>query len=113
MERPESEAASFDLPKWANILSWVAPLCLCAGLIWARDAAWTKGTFPGLVLTFSFGFMWVRMAVKLGCGESIPSFLRKPPIGQPTTRSWIDSSAGTFLQATAILAASVGLALFF
>ena len=110
VEQPQTQNATYAVPKWAGILSWSLPLLLCAGLIWVREAAWTKGTVAGLGLTYSFGFIWIRMAVRLGRGDPIPSFLRKPPIGQPLPSSWLDGRAGTFLQVTIILAASIGLA---
>ena len=112
VEHTQPQRASYDVPKWAGILSWSVPLALCAGLIWVRDSAWTKGTVPSLVLTYVFGFMWIRMAVRLGRSEPIPSFLRKPPIGEPVPSSWFDGRAGALLQTTVILAASIGLALY-
>lgn len=112
VEHPQSQNTSYDVPKWARILSWSVPLFVCSGLIWAREATWTKGTVCGLALSFSFGFMWIRMAVRLGRGEPIPSFLRKPMIGEAMPSSWFDGRAGNFFQVTVILAASAGLALF-
>jgi hypothetical protein len=98
VEQPPSHNVSYDVPNWAGVLSWSVPLFLCVGLLWVREAAWTKGTVPGFVLTYGFGFMWIRMAVRLGRGEPIPSFLRKPPIGEPVPSSWSDGRAGTFFR---------------
>jgi len=112
IEHAQSQHASYAVPRWAAILSWTVPLFLCAGLFWVREAPWTKGTLSGLMLTYAFGFVWIRMVVRLGRGEPIPSFLRKSSMGGPVPNSWFDGHAGILLQTTAILGASVGLALY-
>jgi len=48
IKHAQSQHASYDVPKWAGILSWTIPLLLCAGLVWVREAASTKGTIPAL-----------------------------------------------------------------
>ena len=110
VEQPKSQNASYDVPKWAGILSWSAPLACCVALVWVREAPWTKGTIPGLVLTYGFGWIWIRMAVRLVRGEPIPSFLKKPAVGIQGATGWLDSPGGTLLQSTLLLAAGMGLA---
>ena len=109
IEQSQSQNVSYDVPKWAGVLSWAIPLAFCAALIWLRDAPWTKGTIPGLVMTYVFGWMWFRMAIRLLRGEPIPSFIARSVVGTPQPTGWLDSPRGTLLQATALLAAGAGL----
>ena len=103
-----SDLPTLAVPKWAEIFSWCAPIALCAAVVWFRDSAWTRGTVPSLVLTYCFGLIWIRMAVRFGRGESVPGFRSA---AKPPSASWMDSPAGSLLQATIILAASALLAL--
>lgn len=109
VEQSQSQNVSYDVPKWAAILSWAIPLVLCATLIWLRETPWTKGTIPGIVMTYVFGWVWFRMAVRLVRGEPIPSFIGQPVVGIPSPTGWLESPSGTLLQATALLAAGAGL----
>lgn len=110
MSAEQSQEATYAVPTWASFLSWSIPLTCCVALIWLREAPWTKGTVPGIVLTYVFGWMWVRMAVRVSRGEAIPGFLRKPPLGMPKPTGWLDSPPGTLVQASLLWAAAMGLA---
>jgi hypothetical protein len=111
VEQPQLQDANYKVPKWAGIISWMVPLACCAVLVWMRETPWTKGTVPGLVLTYIFGWMWIRMAVRLVRGEPIPNFLRKPVIGTSGPTGWLDSPRGTLLQTSLLLAAGIVLAI--
>jgi hypothetical protein len=111
MQNPNSDVATLPMPKWAKIFSWCGSLALCAALVWVRNWAWTRGSVAGLVLTFCFAAIWIRMAVRVARGEPIPPFLRKPPVGPAISNSWLDSPVGVLLQTTLILVASIGIAL--
>ena len=111
-DQPKSQNASYDVPKWAALISSSVPLACCAVLVLIRQPAWTKGTVPGLVSTYVFGWMWIRMAIRLMRGEPIPNFLSEPAIGSPKPTGWLDSPSGTLLQTTLLLGAGIGLALY-